>query len=117
MIALDMTKTLRLSDFSRYPAGRFRNDGNRSGQAYREDTLVPELRAAEANRSDVIVDLDGIRLAGSSFFEEAFGGLVREHGWTSAQLRRHLSLKGSDARARNLPDAIWTYIEKASPAG
>lgn len=60
-------------DFSRYPAGRFLEDGPFSGQRFRDEFLKPALDA------DILItiELDGTRGYGSSFLEEAFGGLVR----------------------------------------
>lgn len=76
------TKTINIArDFSRYPAGRFPSDGPFNGQLFRENFLKPAL-----HENDVIaVELDGTRGYGSSFLEEAFGGLVRarliSHDW------------------------------------
>ena len=79
-------------DFSRHPAGRYRDDGPNSGQRFREDFLVPALREAE----NVLVTLDGTRGFGSSFLEEAFGGLVRG-GFSGEYLADRLSIQGKDS--------------------
>ena len=60
-------------DFTRYPAGRNRKDGPFSGQAFRENLLVPAL----SDNRPIRLMMDGTRGYGSSFLEEAFGGLVR----------------------------------------
>jgi hypothetical protein len=60
-------------DFSRHPAGRTEDDGPFSGAAFRKRFLEPALKSGET----ILVDFDGTRGAGSSFLEEAFGGLVR----------------------------------------
>lgn len=62
-----------LEDFSPYPAGRYREHGPHSGEALREDLLLPALR----EHPHVLVDLNGVMGYASSFLEEAFGGLVR----------------------------------------
>ena len=94
-------------DFSRVPAGRYRVDGPRSGEALRQDHLAPALRKADK----VIVHLDGVTGYGSSFLEEAFGGLVRVDGFASKKLRRSLILKtGDDA----LKCEIAEYINPSS---
>lgn len=59
-------------EFSRKPFGRLRSDGDYSAEVFRDDRLLPALR--EYDR--VIVDLSGSNLYGSSFLEEAFGGLT-----------------------------------------
>jgi hypothetical protein len=73
-----MTKvrTIKVADiFSKTPGGRTRRDGEYSGEAFRDDILWPVLSKGER----VIVDLSGTLGYGSSFLEEAFGGLVRQH--------------------------------------
>ena len=83
-------------DFSEYPAGRTRRDGENSAQRFREDVLVPALRKAIAGGGRVVVKLDGVFAYSSSFLEEAFGGLARNHGFTSQQLRGSLLVTTDD---------------------
>lgn len=78
-------------DFSRAPAGRYVTDGPNSGERFRNDYLVPAL----ANHDAVTVELDGTRSYGSSFLEEAFGGLVRL-GYAAADLLERIQLRSSD---------------------
>ena len=66
------------SDYSETPGGRFRNKGDSSGEAFREDLLRPKYLEAKKNNQDLIVDLDGGYGYSTSFLEEAFGGLVRD---------------------------------------
>ena len=91
--------------FTPYPVGRTRSDGRYSGEAFREDHLVPALREGA-----VAVVMDGTKGYGSSFLEEAFGGLVRHHGFEPDQLRERLVIKTEDSL---LSTEIWTYIEEA----
>ena len=63
-------------DFSPVPAGRRKEDGPFSGESFRERFLTDAIR----NNVKVTVDLSGTEGYGSSFLEEAFGGLVRELG-------------------------------------
>lgn len=60
-------------DFSRYPAGRFSADGPFSGEKFRNDFLLPKLMGGISIR----LYLDNTAGYGSSFLEEAFGGLIR----------------------------------------
>jgi hypothetical protein len=67
-------KTISIAnDFTKFPAGRFKDDGPYSGELFRERFLAPALSTDE----QLVIDLDGARGYGSSFLEEAFGGLVR----------------------------------------
>jgi hypothetical protein len=61
-------------DFSLVPAGRTQADGLNNGSRFRDDFLLPALQGGET----VTVELDGTEGYGSSFLEEAFGGLVRK---------------------------------------
>lgn len=60
-------------DFTRYPSGRYRADSRFSGQRFRDDFIIPALQ----KNDKVIVELDGTLGYGSSFLDEAFGGLAR----------------------------------------
>lgn len=79
-------------DFSRAPAGRFITDGPNSGTRFRNQFLLPALQ----NGTGVItVELDGVRAYGSSFLDEAFGGLKRA-GFAAAELMKRLTFRSSD---------------------
>jgi hypothetical protein len=60
----------------------------------------------------VIVQLDGTLGYGSSFLEEAFGGLVRIKQLLPDQLRSKLTFESRDA---TLVIEIWQYIDSAKP--
>lgn len=99
-------------DFSDVPIGRARSDGDYTGEAFREDYLIPQLRKATAN-DPLIVELDGAEGYPSSFLEEAFGGLVRHHKEYSAdELRRLLKIEAG-AGYRTYRNIIWDYIKDA----
>jgi len=80
-------------DFTRFPAGRYRSDGPYSGQRFREDHLVSALK----DKGKVIIRLDGTMGYGSSFLEEAFGGLVRTEGFDPKDLLGQIILESRDA--------------------
>lgn len=104
---MNVAKLVVTERFSEYPAGRYRVDGNFSGEVFREDYLIPLLKSHEA----VSVDLDGAMGYGSSFLEEAFGGLVREHHFSPAQLKQKLRFKSDEEPS--LIEEIWFYIDSA----
>lgn len=81
-----------VSEFSRKPFGRYRKHyEDRSGQAFREDFLVPSLK----DGGYVHVNLDGYNRYGRSFIDEAFGGLIREEGFDKKYLDEHLTYSHS----------------------
>lgn len=92
--------------FSKMPCVRRRADGPKSGEEFREDFLLKELRLNEK----VIVDLDGVLTLGSSFLDEAFGGLIREGHFTHDQLKQKLTIRFS---LQSYVDEAWNYINTA----
>ena len=60
--------------YTRFPIGRKRAFGNQSGEGFREDVLEPALREQP---NSIRIEFDDALGFGSSFLEEAFGGLVR----------------------------------------
>lgn len=95
------------SQFSRYPAGRYKEDGPYSGEIFRDKFLIPNLQQPETR---VVVQLDGARGLASSFLEEAFGGLIRA-GFSSDALHDRLVLESNDA---SLINEIEEYIGEQS---
>lgn len=77
-------------DFTRHPGPRFVKQGPFSGEAFRK-YLLRALRAAE----HVTVDLDGTSGIGSSFIDEAFGGLISHEGFSAEDVRRRISVKSA----------------------
>ena len=67
-------KTLFIKDFSRFPGPRYERLGENSGEKFRDLFLIPALN----ENPDLVIDFDGVFGYGSSFLEEAFGGLVRK---------------------------------------
>ena len=102
-----MTKMISIvNDFSKFPAGRYKSDGPNSGERFREEILIPELK----KNDKVTVQLDGALGFGSSFLEEAFGGLVRK-GFTYNILKDKLSI---DSSVQTYTKRIWQYIKEQS---
>lgn len=92
--------------FSPYLGGRYRGDGPWSGEAFRDDVLVPALLDAMARQEKVEVVLDGVAGVPSSFLEEAFGGLLRHGHFGLEQLKQALLLSAKDPE-------LWPYIQLA----
>lgn len=90
------------TDFSRSPAGRFISDGPASGERFRRDFLIPGLQRHDR----LVVDLDGTRGIGSSFLEEAFGGLVRL-GFSASELMRKFVFKTKDPSLESEIRSYW----------
>ena len=96
-------------DFSSAPAGRFHEDGQFNGTAFRDEYLLPPLRRNE----HVVVILDGVSGFGSSFLEEAFGGLIRVHHLSKSFLKEHLEIKYQEPALVFYAYSIQDFIEDA----
>jgi hypothetical protein len=106
--------TLSIADkFSRYPGPRYRKDGPFSGEQFRDEQLVPAIRRAIENDDVLVVILDDVAGYGSSFLEEAFGGLLRE-GFTVEQLAEHLDIRAKTERFQHHRLRAQTYIAEAA---
>ncbi|MCC5836002.1 MAG: STAS-like domain-containing protein [Opitutales bacterium] len=78
------------SDFSTAPGPRLIKEGKCSGEEFRKNTLYPKLAKAIEEGAQLIVVLDGTSGFGTSFLEEAFGGLIRENNLTLSCIEKHL---------------------------
>lgn len=106
--------TMRMSiaeSFSKTPGSRYRSEGVFSGEQFRTDLLFPALQRAIDEKGKLLVDLDGTAGYGTSFLEEAFGGLVRIHRLTYKQVKAHLDFVSTEEPY--LIDDVWMYIEEA----
>ncbi|MGX5672762.1 STAS-like domain-containing protein [Thermomonas fusca] len=100
-------------DFSPVPGGRFDEDGEFNGSRFRREYLVPKLQSCES--VDVIID--GTEGFGSSFLEEAFGGLVRLEGFKADDLRNRLRIIAEDPRSQRYRRKIYSYMGIQDHAG
>ncbi|WP_421917354.1 STAS-like domain-containing protein [Mesorhizobium sp.] len=105
------------SEFSPYPSGRVPNDGTFNGERFRKEVLVPALSAAieQGPNQRLVIDIDGVRSFGSSFLEEAFGGLIRTGAFTQADLLRHLEIRCHKPHLQFFKEMIESYIKQARP--
>lgn len=100
-------QTIHLAqEFSPCPAGRFQSDGPFPGATFRDTILLPAIENNDNEK--VVIDFAGTEMAGSSFLEEAFGGMVRA-GVSEALLQKKLEL--NSPRPSDLK-RIWRYIHE-----
>ena len=96
-------------DYTRFPGGRYRKFGKFSGEQFRDDHLVGLL----TDNDQVTVVFDRTEGYGSSFLEEAFGGLVRQ-GFKLGFLREHLHLVAETPAFQPYVREAWQYINEAA---
>ena len=101
-------------DFTTAPGPRYNSEGKNSGEQFRKEVLEPKVRQATESREALTVDLDGTSGYGTSFLEESFGGLIRESGFSLAQLKSALRFKSNDEP--ELIDEINEYMRDAEAA-
>lgn len=101
------------NDYSETPLGRYVTDGEFSGERFREEFLRPALQQP----GEVEVDIDDVEGYGSSFLDEAFGGLIREGYFSAKDLNQRLRVKSCDPNYALYRDLIWKYIKEAKPKG
>ncbi len=97
-------------DFYPRPAGRYNEDGAYNGEKFRKEILVPKLKSLPTG-DQLTIDFQGVTMAGSSFLEEAFGGLVREEGFDKRNL---LALIVIVSPRPIIKTRIETYIHEAN---
>jgi hypothetical protein len=96
-------------DFSDTPGGRYKRLGPASGEEFR-DHLVQILKSGK----DLIVIVDGAEGYGSSFLEEAFGGLVRLGLWSFAELSRRVQVIAQDKSYELYSQQATKYMKEAA---
>lgn len=104
---------IRVVERAPFPGGRYRADGPYSGEWFREEVLRPALESAAQGGDRVTVDLDGAPGYGSSFLDEAFGGLVRTGEFTRNQLERLLDIRSANPLYGPFRDLAMRYIARA----
>ena len=107
-------------DFSPYPAGRYRSEGETSGEAFLVDHLMGKLMGAIIGNCLLEIDLNGMNGYPSSFISGSLGKITYELGKTlgvkkaSELIKKHIILKCEDsaARAKAIEDEIDNPITK-----
>lgn len=72
-----MIKINIANDFTTSPGGRFKKEGDNSGELFRETILYPKYQEAKEKGEKLEINLDGCMGYPSSFIDESFGGLSR----------------------------------------
>ena len=80
-----MIKINIAEEFSDSPGGRFKSQGPKSGEEFRE--LFLEIYFNQNNTEIIQINFDGTFGYATSFLEEAFGGLVRKYTYNSVSKR------------------------------
>lgn len=84
---------ISVGEFSKTPYGRYEKDGKYNAAEFRDSKLVPALNDPTIQIINIYLDTveEGYEY-GSSFLEEAFGGLVRKCGFSAAEVNKKLNI-------------------------
>lgn len=96
-------------DFTKFPGGRYVEDGPFSGENFRIRFLDSALKRYEK----VTVDVDGTYGLPPGFLEEAFGGLVRVCKYKLSELKDRLQVVSKDPKVLQ---EIEQYMQEAHAA-
>lgn len=99
-------------DFSSTPGPRYEHEGEYSGEVFRRTVLKQQIERAIREKVTLLVDLDGTAGYGTSFLEEAFGGLIRVDGYDMATLNNIIRFISNEEPY--LIDDIKSYINDAA---
>ena len=99
-------------EFSAFPGGRKPHDGPFSGTRFREEFLRPLLEKNDF----VVLNLDGLAGLPSSFLEEVFGGLIREHILPITHVGERLKLKTTEPELSVYIPMAYKYAKDVADA-
>ncbi|MGS0694911.1 STAS-like domain-containing protein [Shewanella sp. 0m-4] len=104
-------------NFCDTPAGRYKDDGQHTGEHFREDVLKGLIEKLEPEEK-LIIKIDDVEGYGSSFLDEAFGGMVGKGYITADKFTDLLIIEfedGDDAESFSFfKNKIYDYITKAN---
>jgi len=103
-----MNQIMVAEEFSSIPGGRYKTDGDYSGEEFRDTCLLPKFKSLKENEI-LLINLDGAYGYPTSFLEEAFGGLARIFGHET--VLKKLEFKSDEEPS--LIDEIKGYIKNA----
>ena len=102
-------------DFSSTPTGKLNEYSTRSGEVFRQYTLYPILCEAMKNKQRLHINFVGIDGMTSSFLEEAFGGLVREHNLTPDEVLQTIEFLPQKSHFDFSIKIAKEHVQEASP--
>ncbi|MFC3168710.1 STAS-like domain-containing protein [Paracoccus fontiphilus] len=105
-----MARTINIAEqYTRFPGGRYPQDGDGNGTDFRIRFLLPVLEQHE----QATVILDGAAGYPSSFLDEAFAGLVRNHGYSKDEVLAAFKFVADEPSFRPFVGLIAKYVREA----
>ena len=100
-------------DFSPDPSGRYRSDGNASGEAFREDILLPAMLKLNPDEELIVILDNGVESYGSSFLTEGFAGVIKFGHIRADELLRRLKFRFKNPDFTFYAEKIRNYCLQA----
>lgn len=97
-----------VNEFTDAPGGRYRSQGDYSGEEFRDDYLVKRYKEALKKDEKLYLYFDGSYGYPAGFLEESFGGMIRLGFDGNDMLERMIFVSEED---EFLPMQITTYIK------
>lgn len=110
-VQMDQMMISIAESFSKFPAGRYKEDGPFNGARFRDEILIPALNKAVQSKSKLVVLLDGVIGYSSSFLEEVFGGLARSGALSADAIRSSLEIRAEDVAYKPAKIDAENYLE------
>ena len=107
-------KTINIGrEFHDDPSGRYYSDGEGSGEEFREEKLLPAIKALKEGENIEITIDDNVEGYGSSFLVEAFAGLVKYGYFNKEYVKSVIKIKFTDQDFKFYEERIYEYIDQA----
>ncbi len=111
MKAVNKLSLVVATEFTSTPGPRYKIEGDFSGEIFRQSVLEPKLKQAINENAILLINLDGTAGYGTSFLEEAFGGLIRENEYDYQTIIKHIEFKSEEEEY--LIEDIHAYLKDA----
>lgn len=104
------------TDFSPYLGGRYRDDGEFSGEEFRDEHLLVLVENAIQSGRTIKIDFDGVLGMPTSFLEEAFGGMMRARPqWALSEVERAMKIEAPRSpRLKPFIELATQFLKRAS---
>ena len=96
-----------VEEYTDKPGARYESQGSNSGEKFRDTILYPKYIEAVKSNEKLTINLDGGYGYGSSFLEEAFGGLIRK-----LKKEKNISYKKANEIISIISNDNKTWIDK-----
>jgi len=107
---MEELKIVISSDFSNKLGGRWIKLGLYSGEAFYNILLLPKYQKAREENVKLHIYLDGTKGYGSSFLDQSFGELARNHNVTEVKDTIVFHTDNFAWNVKYIEDEIWAKI-------